>query len=88
MHTTKSLTPSELAAEIANITGEPAPEPDTFCPGCGIAARGYCESCRERVRESARTDRAERHAPNPGFCYTPERCAGKTCCPHNPACTE
>ena len=33
-------------------------------------------------------DRAERHAPNPGFCYTPERCAGKTCCPHNPSCTE
>lgn len=26
--------------------------------------------------------------PYPQFCYTPERCAGKTCCPKNPSCCE
>lgn len=24
----------------------------------------------------------------PAFCYTPERCAGLSSCPHNPSCSE
>lgn len=54
MHTTKQLTPDELTAEIAQITGEPAPEPEGFCPGCGIASNGQCESCRALQNESPR----------------------------------
>lgn len=52
MHTTKTLTAEEMAAEIAKITGEVAPEPDTFCPECGIASRGLCEQCRALRQES------------------------------------
>lgn len=46
-----------LAALKREVLGEPSPEPDTFCPGCGIAARGYCERCREAMQESARLNR-------------------------------
>lgn len=28
------------------------------------------------------------HGKCPAFCYTPEKCAGLTSCPHQPACTE
>jgi hypothetical protein len=24
----------------------------------------------------------------PAFCYRPRECAGRTCCPQNPSCTE
>lgn len=57
MHTTKTLTPSELAAEIAKITGEPAPEPSSCCAECGIASRGLCESCQALRQEAARFNR-------------------------------
>lgn len=30
----------------------PAPEPDTFCPECGIASRGLCERC-QALRQEA-----------------------------------
>ena len=58
MHTTKILTPEELAAELVKITGEsvsiPAPEPEGFCPGCGIASNGFCPACLDAMNESAR----------------------------------
>lgn len=54
MHTAKIMTRDEMAAEIAKITGESAPEPEGFCPGCGIASNGQCSACRELQNESAR----------------------------------
>lgn len=38
--------------------------------------------------EAAAAPKPPKATPNPWTCYTPERCAGRTSCPHNPACTE
>lgn len=44
----------------------------------------YIDQVIERLSPKAQS----RKVPNPEFCYTPERCRGRTCCPHNPACSE
>lgn len=49
--------PRRITQQVILPRSWPAPEPDTFCPGCGIASRGYCEGCLDAMNESARLNR-------------------------------
>lgn len=72
MNSQAALSLREIHDRMLASTGN-CPD-DVNCPFC----------LNDRIAAMATRDAL----PNPEFCYTPDDCAGKTCCPHNPSCTE